>query len=86
MKRKGLHSRGYKLELLKAKKEYRESIKKAKENCWEERINEINKAKDISKWWIAINKFRKRKSGKGSSDNKISGKKWIRHFRNLLNK
>ncbi|XP_053596212.1 glutamic acid-rich protein-like [Microplitis demolitor] len=65
------------------KKKYRETIKESKERWMMERCEEINNAKDMTKWWEAINRFRGRK--KRAASNSIKAKQWEKHFSDLLN-
>ncbi|CAG5109335.1 Similar to LINE-1 reverse transcriptase homolog (Nycticebus coucang) [Cotesia congregata] len=61
------HDEINKKEFIKAKKNFKSAVKKAKEEWWGEKKNEIAKAKDMSKWWEVINKFRrKRKKNKSA--------------------
>ncbi|CAD6234564.1 GSCOCG00001987001-RA-CDS [Cotesia congregata] len=74
-----------KKEYIEARKAYRQAIKEAKENWWLERKKEIDKAKDMSKWWEAVNKFRCKRTKKEMGE-KIDGDTWVKHFSKLLNK
>ncbi|XP_053596205.1 trichohyalin-like [Microplitis demolitor] len=69
--------------LKESRKKYRETIKESKERWMMERCEEISNAKDMTKWWEAINRFRGRK--KRAASNSIKAKQWEKHFSDLLN-
>lgn len=48
-----------------------------------QRWNAINAAKDMARWWSALNKFRVK--GRSAVSDKINNNRWIEHFKNLLN-
>lgn len=74
-----------KREYIEARKTYKQTIREAKENWWLERKKEIDKAKDMSMWWEAVNKFRCKRVKKEIGE-KIDGDTWVKHFSKPLNK
>ncbi|CAD6223760.1 GSCOCG00013007001-RA-CDS, partial [Cotesia congregata] len=82
---KDSNNKSCKIDFIEAKRIYNETVRIAKEEWWENKKKEINNAKDMSKWWELINKYRKKRRNK-KLGGKISGKTWVKHFAELLNK
>ncbi|XP_053596243.1 cilia- and flagella-associated protein 251-like [Microplitis demolitor] len=78
----GMVMKGKKDKDTKEKKKWY-NIEVSKERWMMERCEEINNAKDMTKWWEAINRFRGRK--KRAASNSIKAKQWEKHFSDLLN-
>ncbi|XP_053596219.1 golgin subfamily A member 6-like protein 22 [Microplitis demolitor] len=78
----GIVMKGKKDKDTKEKKKWY-NIEESKERWMMERCEEINNAKDMTKWWEAINRFRGRK--KRAASNSIRAKQWEKHFSDLLN-
>ncbi|CAG5093543.1 Protein of unknown function, partial [Cotesia congregata] len=76
-------SKENKRELKESRKEYKNTMKGCKEKWVEEMCKDISRAKDMSKWWEAINRFRGKK--RKHKKNKISEERWETHFDKLLN-
>lgn len=72
-----------KIKLKESRREYKNKMKESKEKWYEGMCEEISKAKDMSKWWEAINRFRGKK--RKSVSNKITAERWENHFNKLLN-
>ncbi|XP_074104902.1 uncharacterized protein LOC141531199 [Cotesia typhae] len=85
---KSVHEEERKKEYAEAKKIFKCAVRKARDDWWGEKKREIAKAKDMSSWWEAINKFRKkkRKNKNNNKGAKIDGERWVEHFYRLLNK
>lgn len=68
---------------MESRKNYRKVRKESKEKWLQEICDEISNAKDMQKWWEAVNRFRGKK--KSQTCNKIKEEKWTEHFEELLN-
>lgn len=79
MKRRGEWSKS---ELYAAREEHRE-ICREKQNNWQEKKREkINKSRNMSQWWVAVNAFRRKPRGEVSKE--ISKRQWVNHFQGVL--